>query len=165
MQRMVPESRRRRNEGAATDRDAQSPELRQNGCLVMPSFPMRLVALCTNVLALLLANAPSGHAQVAPSTNEQAGYGGLFAAAARGDAAAIARLSAAGADIKARDGNRRTPLTTPAPSLSLAGAMEARPTLLLVDDEESVQKLLAYPLEREGYRVVQARDGEEALVR
>ena len=43
--------------------------------------------------------------------------------------------------------------------------MEARPTVLLVDDEESVQKLLAYPLEREGYRVVQARDGEEALAR
>ena len=38
-------------------------------------------------------------------------------------------------------------------------------TILLVDDEESIQKLLAYPLEREGYRVVQARDGEEALGR
>jgi DNA-binding response OmpR family regulator len=38
-------------------------------------------------------------------------------------------------------------------------------TILLVDDEESIQKLLAYPLEREGYRVVQARDGEEALAR
>jgi two-component system, OmpR family, response regulator len=38
-------------------------------------------------------------------------------------------------------------------------------TILLVDDEESVQKLLAYPLEREGYRVVQARDGAEALTR
>jgi DNA-binding response OmpR family regulator len=38
-------------------------------------------------------------------------------------------------------------------------------TILLVDDEESVQKLLAYPLEREGYRVLQARDGEEALKR
>jgi len=37
------------------------------------------------------------------------------------------------------------------------------PTILLVDDEESIQKLLTYPLEREGYRVVQARDGEEAL--
>jgi len=36
-------------------------------------------------------------------------------------------------------------------------------TILLVDDEESIQKLLTYPLEREGYRVVQARDGEEAL--
>src|ERR671930_2528021 len=38
-------------------------------------------------------------------------------------------------------------------------------TILLVDDEESVQKLLAYPLEREGFRVLQARDGEEALAR
>jgi DNA-binding response OmpR family regulator len=38
-------------------------------------------------------------------------------------------------------------------------------TILLVDDEESIQKLLTYPLEREGYRVVQARDGEEALRR
>jgi DNA-binding response OmpR family regulator len=38
-------------------------------------------------------------------------------------------------------------------------------TILLVDDEEAVQKLLTYPLERDGYRVVQARDGEEALRR
>src|SRR5881296_818906 len=36
---------------------------------------------------------------------------------------------------------------------------------ILVDDEEPVQKLLTYPLERDGYRVVQARDGEEALQR
>jgi DNA-binding response OmpR family regulator len=36
-------------------------------------------------------------------------------------------------------------------------------TILLVDDEESIQTLLTYPLERDGYRVVQARDGEEAL--
>ena len=38
-------------------------------------------------------------------------------------------------------------------------------TILLVDDEDSIQKLLAYPLEREGYRVLQARDGQEALTR
>jgi DNA-binding response OmpR family regulator len=38
-------------------------------------------------------------------------------------------------------------------------------TILLVDDEDAVQKLLTYPLEREGFRVVQARDGEEALER
>jgi DNA-binding response OmpR family regulator len=36
-------------------------------------------------------------------------------------------------------------------------------TILLVDDEDSVQKLLTYPLERDGFRVVSARDGEEAL--
>jgi two-component system, OmpR family, response regulator len=38
-------------------------------------------------------------------------------------------------------------------------------TILLVDDEDSVQKLLTYPLERDGFRVVSARDGEEALSR
>ncbi len=38
-------------------------------------------------------------------------------------------------------------------------------TILLVDDEDSIQTLLTYPLERDGYRVVQARDGEEALSR
>jgi DNA-binding response OmpR family regulator len=38
-------------------------------------------------------------------------------------------------------------------------------TILLVDDEESVQRLLAYPLERDGFRVVPAHDGEEALAR
>jgi DNA-binding response OmpR family regulator len=38
-------------------------------------------------------------------------------------------------------------------------------TILLVDDEEAVQKLLAYPLEHEGFRVLQAWDGEEALAR
>jgi two-component system, OmpR family, response regulator len=38
-------------------------------------------------------------------------------------------------------------------------------TILLVDDEESVQRLLAYPLERDGFRVIPAHDGEEALER
>jgi DNA-binding response OmpR family regulator len=34
---------------------------------------------------------------------------------------------------------------------------------LLVDDEDSVRKVLAFPLERDGYSVVQAADGEDAL--
>ena len=38
-------------------------------------------------------------------------------------------------------------------------------TILLVDDEEAVRKVLTFPLERDGYTVVQAADGEEALVR
>src|SRR5204862_3146041 len=38
-------------------------------------------------------------------------------------------------------------------------------TILLVDDEEAVRKVLAFPLERDGYDVVQAADGEEALRR
>ena len=43
--------------------------------------------------------------------------------------------------------------------------MPDSPTILLVDDEDSVQKLLTYPLERDGFRVVPAYDGEEALRR
>src|SRR5438046_10544809 len=38
-------------------------------------------------------------------------------------------------------------------------------TILLVDDEETVRKVLTLPLERDGYHVVQAVDGEEALAR
>jgi DNA-binding response OmpR family regulator len=40
---------------------------------------------------------------------------------------------------------------------------DAASTILLVDDEESVRKVLAFPLEREGFTVVQAADGQEAL--
>ncbi|MFO1315703.1 MAG: ankyrin repeat domain-containing protein [Burkholderiales bacterium] len=58
----------------------------------------------------LLALATVAGAQVAPSASERSGYTGLFAAAARGDAAEIAKLVAAGADVKARDGRGRTPL-------------------------------------------------------
>ena len=39
------------------------------------------------------------------------------------------------------------------------------PRILLVDDEHSVQKLLSYPLRKEGYEVVSALDGREALDR
>ena len=37
--------------------------------------------------------------------------------------------------------------------------------ILLVDDEQSIQTLLSYPLRREGYDVVQATDGRQALDR
>jgi DNA-binding response OmpR family regulator len=37
--------------------------------------------------------------------------------------------------------------------------------ILLVDDEQSVQTLLAYPLRKEGYEVVPATDGQQALDR
>lgn len=40
----------------------------------------------------------------------------------------------------------------------------AEPTVLIVEDETALSTLLRYNLEREGYRVVEARDGEEALV-
>src|ERR671919_1905598 len=37
--------------------------------------------------------------------------------------------------------------------------------ILLVDDEQAVQTLLTYPLRKEGYEVVSALDGREALDR
>jgi two-component system, OmpR family, response regulator len=37
--------------------------------------------------------------------------------------------------------------------------------ILLVDDEQAIQTLLAYPLRRDGYEVVPAHDGREALDR
>jgi DNA-binding response OmpR family regulator len=43
--------------------------------------------------------------------------------------------------------------------------MNATPRILLVDDEDSIQTLLSYPLEKEGYEVVGAADGQEALDR
>ncbi|HZI91435.1 MAG TPA: response regulator transcription factor [Thermoleophilaceae bacterium] len=39
------------------------------------------------------------------------------------------------------------------------------PRILLVDDEQSVQKLLSFPLRKEGYEVVAALDGRQALDR
>ncbi|MCW3048735.1 MAG: two component transcriptional regulator, winged helix family, partial [Solirubrobacterales bacterium] len=39
------------------------------------------------------------------------------------------------------------------------------PRILLVDDEQSIQTLLSYPLRKDGYEVVQATDGREALAR
>jgi DNA-binding response OmpR family regulator len=37
--------------------------------------------------------------------------------------------------------------------------------ILLVDDEQPIQTLLSFPLQRDGYEVVQASDGREALAR
>ena len=71
---------------------------------------MRPSTLLLPCLAAVIAVATVADAQVAPSASERAGYTGLFAAAARGDAALIARLVATGADVRARDDRGRTPL-------------------------------------------------------
>src|ERR687885_1747577 len=39
------------------------------------------------------------------------------------------------------------------------------PRILLVDDEQAVQKLLTFPLRKDGYEVVPAATGQEALER
>ena len=40
----------------------------------------------------------------------------------------------------------------------------SKPTVLIAEDESALVTLLRYNLEREGYRVLEARDGEEALL-
>jgi DNA-binding response OmpR family regulator len=44
-----------------------------------------------------------------------------------------------------------------------APVVNAPTTILVVDDEEAVRRLVVYPFERDGYRVLQAATGEEAL--
>ena len=61
-------------------------------------------------LALVALLAINAHAQVAPAPSELAAYTGVFAAAAKGDTAAIAKLASTGANVNARDGRGRTPL-------------------------------------------------------
>src|SRR3954471_13898927 len=58
-------------------------------------------------------------------------------------------------------GGANYPLNTTVPGA--ANTESAR--ILLVDDEHSVQTLLTYPLRKDGYEVVAALDGREALDR
>lgn len=72
--------------------------------MIRPPLP-RIAAV------VLVAAAPlSAAAQVAPSDGERASYTGLLAAAARGDAAEIARLAGRGTHADVRDARGRTPL-------------------------------------------------------
>lgn len=68
----------------------------------------RAAALVAFLSAALFPGAAM--AQVPPSPGELTAYRSLHAAAARGDAAEIGKLTAAGADPNARDGYGRTPL-------------------------------------------------------
>ena len=61
-------------------------------------------------ILLSLALATPAPAQIAPSAAELHAYGGLHAAAAKGDGAEIEKLVKAGAPIDSRDGHARTPL-------------------------------------------------------
>jgi ankyrin repeat protein len=68
---------------------------------------MRHLCCCATLVAALAGPAV---AQVAPGNAEVAQYTGILAATARGDAAEIRKLAAAGADVNTRDGYGRTPL-------------------------------------------------------
>jgi ankyrin repeat protein len=61
------------------------------------------------LVGALFATLPAA-AQIAPSSSELRVYAGLHAAAAKGDAAEVARLLAAGDNPNAQDAHSRTPL-------------------------------------------------------
>ena len=75
-----------------------------------PTTPRRALA-AASLLATLAFALPAALAQVPPAAAEAAAYGGLHAAAWRGDVAAIEGLARDGkAALETRDGNGRTPL-------------------------------------------------------
>ncbi len=81
------------------------------GLLSVASGAVLRVKRTVQFQAMLLCVAVgSAAAQVAPGAGEIAGYNGLRAAAARGDAAEIGRLIANKTDVNARDNYGRTPL-------------------------------------------------------
>jgi ankyrin repeat protein len=111
-------------------------------------------------LAAFLLGVGLAHAQVGPDAGQVARYQGLHAAAHAGDAARIASLAAAGADLNARDGNGRTPLhvatfarrTAAIQALARAGARldllendryDAVTIASVANDEESLRLLLS----------------------
>ena len=49
------------------------------------------------------------------------------------------------------------------PASRLRRVSASRGTILVIDDEDAVQRLVRFPLEREGYRVLGAMSGEEGL--
>src|SRR6185295_20335969 len=68
---------------------------------------MRSTLALIGLLALL---SPAVQAQIPPAPSEQRVYAGLHSAAAKGDAAEIERLIAAGQTVDAQDSHSRTPL-------------------------------------------------------
>ncbi len=72
--------------------------------------PFFRIASLAIVILLLASVFSATYAQVPPSPAEKSGYTGLFAAAARGDAAEIKALTAKGEKPDTRDAYGRTPL-------------------------------------------------------
>ena len=64
--------------------------------------------------------------------------------------------------ISPTTGPRPTPPAKP--PFPTRPARMSKPTILVAEDEGALVTLLRYNLEREGYRVLEARDGEEALL-
>ena len=71
------------------------------------------------------------------------------------------RVGAAGRERRSVDTERRA-LDAPPPTPYTAAVAA---TILIVDDEREIRELLRYNLEKQGYQVLTAQDGEEGLAR
>ncbi len=59
-------------------------------------------------------------------------------------------------------------MTQPQPQLQAQAQPQPQPqprmaTILVADDEQDIRELVVYRLSRSGYRIIEARDGEEAF--
>ncbi len=93
-------------------------------------------------LIVLAAAVQTASAQVAPAEAELRAYGGLHAAAARGDVAEIERRIAAGEDREATDARKRTPLHVAA----FQRRHEAARTLLRLGADPDKQEVDRYDI-------------------
>ena len=129
----------------------------------MPQISINQSSQCLALavaLGIALMAPASPRAQVPPSAADVAGYGGLHAAAHKGDLAQIEKLLAARADVNARDSYGRTPLHVATFARQreairlLAGAgaslgllekdrYDAVTIAAVADDEETLRTLLA----------------------
>jgi DNA-binding response OmpR family regulator len=60
-------------------------------------------------------------------------------------------------------GIRPPPTVSDTPGVWRADGIAERPLVLVADDDEDIRELVAFRLERSGYEVLSACDGEEAL--
>ncbi len=134
---MLPDSGRGWYGESAVARRPERNDLRDNRVFcAVPPITVRPANLISYGLAAFAVVATPADAQVAPSATERAAYAGLFAAAARGDAPEIARLAAAGANVRARDSNGRTPLIVAA----FASQREAMRALVAAGADPNAQE-------------------------
>jgi two-component system cell cycle sensor histidine kinase/response regulator CckA len=73
-----------------------------------------------------------------------------------------ARIPKPGSEVSCKPGSKAEAAKAEG---ARVGSRPSRETILLVDDEASVRKFLSRILAKEGYQVLEARDGEDALAR
>ncbi len=124
-------------------------------CIYLPACA-RTLAAARNATGQTAASAPMGlHASLPPiPPGPEAGTPDTGAAEAHGARAGNGAKKAAGA------GSGRS---KPASRTAKAAAAERRATILVAEDEAQVRQFIAATLEDEGYRVIPASNGAEAL--